>query len=863
VKQVDNEIKNNVSTEDTKKFDCIDLVGNYNEILNEKSTRNSDAIGCSRGIGIHTEVLNRKVAGNNLEIGCLNGTGAHFEILNNKKAGNSKKIGCLSTTGIHVELLNDMKMGDSKAIWCRSHTFGKVELFNIKRSGVIKNYGCLNVIEKQFSFGNYYETKGQSGFSANSNVSSISAFNVSKNKPSLGVCVSVGGKSFLNLDLGTSLQLGIGSGFNIGIPFFGSGGGSGGGSNGDSSDDKSKPKDDSGGGSNGGSSDKNKPDKSGSGGDPSGGGPDGEGDPNEDSSDNKDDVKAPSESCSNDKSKPNKDDSGGGSNGGSSDKNKPDKSGSGGDPSGGGPDGEGDPNEDGSDYKDDVKAPSESCSNDKSKLNKDDSGGDSNGGGSSDKNKPDKSGSGGDPSGGGPDGEGDPNEDGSDNKDDVIAPSESCSDDKSKPNKDDSGGGSNGGDPDDKVGIDDDFSDKTQNEGGYSIEIILGTDCQSAVDAAFMPYNIPYSFLQDQLLFEPRVNSYLEYTTEENILDDTEEKSDSRFGNERDNMHSYSHSNLGIITESYSSSIVNIPSSVFSQSSTQEIQGQDKDNCNKGVSGNGGDLISNNVNDLNTGNHNTKNTAEGNIFENTEKRSNSSLPFNNHSNSIFTESSLSTINNIPSSSFVSNRSSTQKNQNFVDGDLQTGSVTKEENNKTNTSKSNCKVGRVNNNCNENAGFSISDSVEGKDSRKLSAFERALAESISERPHLLAALRRSQSSNSTSNSSNKTKAPDSSTLDNDIREYIKMRAASKRDKQAQENGGNSSSTSGDSKRSTDNNPLSQKESKKDEVQEEDEEDIESPKPCKNHSPSVRCFRCLVGSKGKKVKRVGGNIFGFSN
>ena len=81
----------------------------------------------------------------------------------------------------------------------------------------------------------------------------------------------------------------------------------------------------------------------------------------------------------------------------------------------------------------------------------------------------------------------------------------------------------------------------------------------------------------------------------------------------------------------------------------------------------------------------------------------------------------------------------------------------------------------------------------------------------------------------------------------------------RNKQAKKDRVNSTSTSSGSEGSTGNNPSSQRESKEDEV----EEDIEAPKPCKNHSPSIRCFRCLVGSRGKKVKRVGGNVFGFAN
>ncbi|PKK72759.1 hypothetical protein RhiirC2_776833 [Rhizophagus irregularis] len=120
--------------------------------------------------------------------------------------------------------------------------------------------------------------------------------------------------------------------------------------------------------------------------------------------------------------------------------------------------------------------------------------------------------------------------------------------------------------------------------------------------------------------------------------------------------------------------------------------------------------------------------------------------------------------------------------------------------------------------------------------------------MSECSHLLAALRRLSSdfasNHSTSDNSIKQKHH-ISTLDNDI---------------PQEDSGNSTSTSSDSKRSTDNNSLFQKEPKKDEDEvEEDTEAPNPPNPCKNHSPSVRCFCCFVGSKEKKVKRVGGNIF----
>ncbi|CAB5322374.1 unnamed protein product [Rhizophagus irregularis] len=86
---------------------------------------------------------------------------------------------------------------------CYNRTNAQFELFIIKKSGASKDYRCLNVIDNM-SFGNYYELSGES--------------------------------SFLNLDLGTRLQLGIGFGlFREG----GSRGGSGNGSNGDSSGDKS------------------------------------------------------------------------------------------------------------------------------------------------------------------------------------------------------------------------------------------------------------------------------------------------------------------------------------------------------------------------------------------------------------------------------------------------------------------------------------------------------------------------------------------------------------------------------------------------------------------------------------------------
>ncbi|CAG8769832.1 15996_t:CDS:1, partial [Dentiscutata heterogama] len=42
--------------------------------------------------------------------------------------------------------------------------------------------------------------------------------------------------------------------------------------------------------------------------------------------------------------------------------------------------------------------------------------------------------------------------------------------------------------------------------------------------------------------------------------------------------------------------------------------------------------------------------------------------------------------------------------------------------------------------------------------------------------------------------------------------------------------------------------------------EDNDEEDKPKePCKNHPSSVRCFRCLSNAKGRKVKKMRGNVF----
>ncbi|CAG8462438.1 5360_t:CDS:1 [Paraglomus brasilianum] len=154
-------------------------------------------------------------------------------------------------------------------------------------------------------------------------------------------------------------------------------------------------------------------------------------------------------------------------------------------------------------------------------------------------------------------------------------------------------------------------------------------------------------------------------------------------------------------------------------------------------------------------------------------------------------------------------------------------------------------------------------------------EQALADVIHKNPHLYAALHTSLSQSSTSdNSSPSSKKAESdsmpsrsSTVDDDISKLIKAHInqteeSIKQNKMVQEEGNKHTGTaiSDSFKSPTSNNPELQEKQK----QEIDEEiDIESPKPCKNHPASVRCFRCLVGSRGKKVKRVGGNVFGFAN
>ncbi|CAB4429407.1 unnamed protein product [Rhizophagus irregularis] len=134
-------------------------------------------------------------------------------------------------------------------------------------------------------------------------------------------------------------------------------------------------------------------------------------------------------------------------------------------------------------------------------------------------------------------------------------------------------------------------------------------------------------------------------------------------------------------------------------------------------------LVANKVDDLNTGNHDTKSTSKGNIHGNIEKRCNnhlfSNLPFSNNSNIVYTGSSNSTINNISSSS---NQSFYRREINILVMET-CKQVVARENNKTSHK---CKVGHVNNNCNENVGLSILNNGGVKDSRKLTAFERALA-----------------------------------------------------------------------------------------------------------------------------------------
>ena len=43
--------------------------------------------------------------------------------------------------------------------------------------------------------------------------------------------------------------------------------------------------------------------------------------------------------------------------------------------------------------------------------------------------------------------------------------------------------------------------------------------------------------------------------------------------------------------------------------------------------------------------------------------------------------------------------------------------------------------------------------------------------------------------------------------------------------------------------------------------EEEQETEPPKPCKNHGSNVRCFKCMNGSSGPRIRRLNGQIHGF--
>ena len=157
-----------------------------------------------------------------------------------------------------------------------------------------------------------------------------------------------------------------------------------------------------------------------------------------------------------------------------------------------------------------------------------------------------------------------------------------------------------------------------------------------------------------------------------------------------------------------------------------------------------------------------------------------------------------------------------------------------------------------------------------------AFERALAGAIQENPRLAAALRTSLSSTDQSTTpSAEDKASDSKSKpakpfkQSDLKSLIEMRvrraeAAANRNKEREEGNNASSSNSGDPTCSVGNNQLPQDNSKEEKKEEEEEEEEVKPKgPCKSHPPSVRCFRCLTGDSGKKVKRLKGNVFSFAN
>jgi hypothetical protein len=150
-----------------------------------------------------------------------------------------------------------------------------------------------------------------------------------------------------------------------------------------------------------------------------------------------------------------------------------------------------------------------------------------------------------------------------------------------------------------------------------------------------------------------------------------------------------------------------------------------------------------------------------------------------------------------------------------------------------------------------------------------AFERALAGAIQENPRLAAALHTSLSSTDQSTTPSESKATDSKSKSSepfkpsDLKSLIEMRvqrakAAANRNKEEKE-GNNASSPNLGGPVGNNRSPQDKEEEK----EEEEEEAVKPKGPCKSHPPSVRCFRCLTGDSGKKVKHLKGNVFGFAS
>ena len=72
------------------------------------------------------------------------------------------------------------------------------------------------------------------------------------------------------------------------------------------------------------------------------------------------------------------------------------------------------------------------------------------------------------------------------------------------------------------------------------------------------------------------------------------------------------------------------------------------------------------------------------------------------------------------------------------------------------------------------------------------------------------------------------------------EYEREEDAQRRQKQADNNGSNGNASA---------------------KKKEEERETEPPKPCKDHAVNVRCFKCMSGSSGPRIRRLNGQIHGF--